>query len=81
MQPILKRKVSLVKQSDFDVASIMNPNERVVFEKYVDKINKEIQAKQEQAKKLKTDRLSQRQLAGCNGIRSVVLKRRKQEQA
>ena len=32
---MLRKTVSKIRESDFDVSDLMNPNEKLVFEKYV----------------------------------------------
>ena len=41
MQPMLRKTVTIVRASDFDLASVMNDNERKVFDQFVEQINTE----------------------------------------
>ena len=34
-EPMLRKTVSKIRESDFDVSDLMNPNEKLVFDKYV----------------------------------------------
>ena len=48
----------------------MNPNEKLVFDKYVKEHEEEMRLKREK-KPFRTDKLSQKEISNCNGMRQV----------
>ena len=74
---MVKKQLTNLHSNDFDLTSVMNSNERVVFDKFVKQINNDVKAKKEIKEKFTTDKLSRKQLAGCNGVRNEAIKRSK----
>ena len=44
---MLLKTVSAIRDSEFDISELMNPNEKVVFDKYVKQHEEEIKEKEE----------------------------------
>lgn len=49
-----------MNSSDFDLTSVMSPNERVVFETYVKQIDVDLKVKKEAIKQFSTTNLSRK---------------------